>query len=194
MKGKPKYLRVLRGAGLALALVSAGLLVAFPSARYALQLALMPRPAQLSVPVQGVPARGLADTWNAPRSGGRRHQGIDIFAARDTPIASPVPGLVLGVGNNELGGQVVRVLGPGRQVHYFAHLSRFGPVRPGMRIRAGQVLGYVGTTGNARGTPPHLHYGIYNLPGGATNPFPVLAATKGTRPRWVSSTTSSGSR
>ena len=194
MKRNSGFPRVVRGAALVFALVSAVLLVAFPSARYALQLALMPRPAQISVPVQGVPARGLADTWNAPRSGGRRHQGIDIFAARDTPVTSPVPGLVLGVGTNRLGGQVVRVLGPGRQVHYFAHLSRFGQVRRGMRIEAGHLLGYVGTTGNARGTPPHLHYGIYNLPGGATNPFPVLAATKGTRTRWLSSTTSSGSR
>ena len=72
----------------------------------------------------------------------------------------------------------LRVLGPGAQVHYFAHLSRFGPVYRGMRIKAGQVVGYVGTTGNARGTPPHLHYGIYNLTGGATNPYPVLARRK----------------
>ena len=89
-----------------------------------------------------------------------------------------MPGIVLGVGWNSLGGKVVRVLGPGAQVHYFAHLSRFGPVYRGMRIKAGQVVGYVGTTGNARGTPPHLHYGIYNLPGGATNPYPVLARRK----------------
>jgi murein DD-endopeptidase MepM/ murein hydrolase activator NlpD len=167
--------RALGAVALACVVLLAVLLLASSSARYALRLSLEARPAHLTVPVQGVDARGLADTWNAPRSGGRHHQGIDIFAPRDTPITSPVEGLVLGVGSNSLGGQVVRVLGPGRQVHYFAHLSRFGPVRRGMRIQAGQLLGYVGTTGNARGTPPHLHYGIYNLPGGATNPYVVLA-------------------
>jgi murein DD-endopeptidase MepM/ murein hydrolase activator NlpD len=175
MRRGKSWIRVLAGATSALGLLLALLLVVSPGARYALQLSLMPRPVHLAVPVRGVPARGLADTWNAPRSGGRHHEGIDIFAPRDTPITSPVPGLVLGVGVNSLGGQVVRVIGPGRQVHYFAHLSHFGPVHRGMRIQAGQVLGYVGTTGNARGTPPHLHYGIYNLPGGATNPYPVLA-------------------
>ena len=56
------------------------------------------------------------------------------------------------------------------------------------------TLALLGTSGNAAGTPPHLHYGIYNLPGGATNPYPVLARAKGAGARWVSSTTSSGGR
>ena len=181
-------------AGAAFLLLPVLVALLLPQSRLALRLLASPRPAHLAVPVQGVDARGLADSWGAPRSGGRRHRGIDIFAPRDTPITSPVTGLVLGVGNNRLGGRVVRVLGPGRQVHYFAHLSRFGPMRPGTRVQPGQLLGYVGTSGNAAGTPPHLHYGIYNLPGGATNPYAVLAATKGKRTRWGSSTTSSGSR
>jgi murein DD-endopeptidase MepM/ murein hydrolase activator NlpD len=172
----------------------AALLIAWPNAWYALRLAAQPRPPQLLVPVDGVRARDLADTWGAARSGGRRHQGIDIFAGRGTPVRSPVDGLVLGVGHNRLGGQVVRVLGPGAQVHYFAHLSRFGTVGEGQRIAAGTVLGYVGTSGNAAGTPPHLHYGIYNLPGGATNPYPVLARDQGAGARWGFSTTSSGRR
>jgi murein DD-endopeptidase MepM/ murein hydrolase activator NlpD len=109
-------------------------------------------------------------------------------------VRSPVDGLVLGVGHNHLGGQVVRVLGPGAQVHYFAHFSRFGAVTAGQRIAAGTVLGYVGTSGNAAGTPPHLHYGIYNPLGGATNPYPVLARAQGAGARWESSTTSSGRR
>jgi murein DD-endopeptidase MepM/ murein hydrolase activator NlpD len=69
---------------------------------------------------------------------------------------------VLRVGNNQLGGRVVWVLGPGAQRHYYAHLDRFADVSAGMRIEAGTVLGYVGTTGNAAGTPPHLHYGVTN--------------------------------
>jgi len=192
MRGRNHRRAWLRG-GLLLAGLLALVAIAMPTTRYMLELAFAPRPTHLAVPVQGVAPAGLADTWGAARSGGRRHEGIDIFAKRGTPITSPVDGLVIGVGVNLLGGQVVRVLGPGRQVHYFAHLSRFGPVHRGMRIRRGQVLGYVGTTGNAAGTPPHLHYGIYNLPGGATDPFLVLAADRGNA-RWGSSTTSSGSR
>ena len=66
------------------------------------------------------------------------------------------------------------MLGPGPQVHYFAHLDRYADVRFGMRVARGTVLGYVGTTGNARGTPPHLHYGVYDVPGGAQDPYPML--------------------
>lgn len=177
-----------------LALCLGAAVLAWPNAWYAWQLARMPRPAQLPVPVDGVRVRDLADTWGGPRSGGRRHQGIDIFARRGTPVRSPVEGVVVAVGSNRLGGQVVKVLGPGAQVHYFAHFSSFGPVSRGLRVQPGAVLGYVGASGNAAGTPPHLHYGIYNLPGGATNPYPVLAATQGKHTRWRSSTTSSGRR
>ena len=74
-----------------------------------------------------------------------------------------------------MGGNVVRVLGPGPQVHYFAHLERFGPVEPRGLVRRGEVIGYVGDTGNARGTPPHLHYGIYGTQG-AYDPLPLFKA------------------
>jgi murein DD-endopeptidase MepM/ murein hydrolase activator NlpD len=151
-------------------------IAAVPHPRVVLSLAIAPSPRALKVPVRGIAARSLRDSWDAPRSGGRHHRGIDIFARRGTPIVSPVSGLVLDVGTNRLGGQVVTVLGPGLEVHYFAHLDRYGPVRERALVRPGDVLGYVGTTGNARGTPPHLHYGIYVLPGRAVNPYPRLAA------------------
>ena len=65
--------------------------------------------------------------------------------------------------------------GPGGQLHYFAHLERVAPmIRIGDRATAGDVLGYVGSSGNARGTPPHLHYGIYGFGGGAFNPYSFL--------------------
>lgn len=145
-------------------------------AHTAFRLARAAAPASLPVPVHGVTRAALRDSWGAPRRGGRRHEGIDIFAKRGTPIVSPVAGLVLSVGRNALGGNFVTILGPGLQVHYFAHLDGFGPFVPGDAVREGDIVGYVGDTGNARGTPPHLHYGIYGAPGGALNPYPLFAA------------------
>lgn len=129
----------------------------------------------LAVPVAGVRPAQLADTWGAARSGGRRHEGIDIFAPCGRPVVSATRGMVLGTGQNTLGGQVVRVLGPGGTVHYYAHLSGFADVRGGDVVQPGDTLGYVGDTGNARGTPCHLHYGVYERAGGARNPYPLLA-------------------
>ena len=130
-------------------------------------------PQQLPSPVAH-PVR-FVDTWGATRAAGRRHEGIDIFAPRGTPVVSTTRGFVTRVGTNRLGGQVVGVLGPGLEWHYYAHLDAFGPIREGDMVQPGDVLGYVGDTGNARGTPPHLHYGLYAF-GGAINPFPLLRA------------------
>ena len=137
------------------------------------RLASASAPPSLPVPVDGVRARQIADTWGGPRSGGRKHEGVDIFAPRGTPVRSTTPGLVLRVGTLSLGGQIVAVLGPALHVHYYAHLDRFGAFRPGDVVQRGDVLGYVGDTGNARGTPFHLHYGLYTAQG-AVNPRPLL--------------------
>ncbi|MDB5952039.1 MAG: peptidase [Massilia sp.] len=144
-------------------------------ALYTMRLTAMPRPGMLPVPVEGVRASALRDTWDGARSEGRKHEGIDIFAKRGTPVLSSTEGIVMQVGTNRLGGLVVWVMGPGGQRHYYAHLERYADVEAGMRIEAGRVLGYVGNTGNARGTPPHLHYGVYDV-GGAINPYPLLRA------------------
>ncbi|WP_313172677.1 M23 family metallopeptidase [Massilia oculi] len=144
-------------------------------ALYTMRLAAMPKPQALPVPVEGVRQRALRDTWGGARSEGRKHEGIDIFARRGTPVVSSTEGIVTQVGTNRLGGLVVWVLGPGGQRHYYAHLDSYSDVQPGMRIEAGRVLGHVGDTGNAKGTPPHLHYGIYDT-GGAINPYPLLKA------------------
>ncbi|SPA30916.1 putative metalloendopeptidase, M23 family [Cupriavidus taiwanensis] len=140
---------------------------------YAARLSARPAPATLPMPVTGVAPGALRDTWHGARSGGRKHEGIDIFAPRGREVVSATDGIVTRVGTNQLGGNVVWVMGPGRQMHYYAHLDRYAGVRAGDIIAAGTVLGYVGTTGNARGTPPHLHYGIYTA-GGAINPYPLL--------------------
>lgn len=126
------------------------------------------------VPVQGVRTTQLSDQWGAPRSGGRTHQGIDIFAKCGTPVLSTTRGLVTRVGTNLLGGRIVRVLGPGGYWHYYAHLAEYGDIREGQLVVAGTELGKVGDTGNAKGTPCHLHYGVYSRGGGAENPYPLL--------------------
>jgi murein DD-endopeptidase MepM/ murein hydrolase activator NlpD len=137
------------------------------------QLAVADPPAYLPSPVAQVARGKLADTWGADRGGGRPHEGIDIFAPRDTPVRSTTRGIVTRVGTNKLGGQVVSVLGPGLESHYYAHLERFATIKPGDIVQPGDVLGYVGRTGNARTTPFHLHYGIYHR-GTAKNPYPRL--------------------
>lgn len=133
-------------------------------------------PPKLPVPVEQVAPKELADTWGAPRGDNRRHEGIDIFAPLGRPVISTTHGVVFKVGEDNLGGHVVRVLGPGWQWHYYAHLDRFGDVEPGSSVQPGTVLGFVGNTGNAIGTPHHLHYGVYRFLGGARNPYPLLAA------------------
>jgi peptidoglycan LD-endopeptidase LytH len=131
-------------------------------------------PPHLPVPVLGVTPAQLVDSWGSPRSGGRHHQGIDIFAKKDQPVLSATPGIVMTVGTNSLGGRIVKVIGPGLEWHYYAHLDRYGIFHPGDIVRAGDVVGYVGDTGNAKGTPFHLHYGIYSRIGVARNPYPRL--------------------
>ena len=130
-----------------------------------------PQPNSLPTPI---PNAHLIDTWGAARSGGRHHEGIDIFAARGTPIHSTTPGIVRKVGTDSLGGNVVSILGPGGVGHYYAHLQQFADIQPGDWVEVGTVLGYVGDSGNAKGTPPHVHYGIYTQ-SGAVNPYPLLA-------------------
>jgi murein DD-endopeptidase MepM/ murein hydrolase activator NlpD len=139
---------------------------------YAAWLSFQDAPVSLPVPVAGVGQRQLADTWGAARSSGRRHEGIDIFARRGSPVLSTTEGIVMRKGTTALGGRNIWVLGPGGHRHYYAHLDTHGPLSVGDRVVAGTVLGTVGNTGNAAGTPPHLHYGIYA--GGAQNPYPFL--------------------
>ncbi|VXA87592.1 Peptidase M23 [Acinetobacter sp. 8I-beige] len=139
------------------------------------QLYNTPLAKNLNVPVQGVSHKQIQDTWGAARGQGRKHQGIDIFAKRGTPVLSATSGIVLDVGLNSLGGQVVWVMGPNLSRHYYAHLDAYAPdIQAGDWVEVGEVLGYVGNTGNAKNTPPHLHYGIYMTGKGAVNPYPYL--------------------
>lgn len=128
----------------------------------------------LSMPVSGVTKNQVTNTWHAAR-GERRHEGQDIFAPRGTPILSATDGYVVKIGSNNLGGQTVSVIGAGGRIYYYAHLDSYASnLFEGDYVTRQTVLGYVGTTGNADGTPPHLHFGVYAR-GGALNPLPLLS-------------------
>lgn len=130
---------------------------------------------RIKMPVEDVATKQVTDTWHAPRSGGRWHEGQDIFAPKGTRVLSATNGYVYKIGENNLGGQTVSVISSGGRVYYYAHLDAYAPgLAVGDSVTARTLLGFVGTTGNAQGTPPHLHFGIYTL-GGAVNPLPLLA-------------------
>lgn len=139
------------------------------------RLLFEPPPRCLLLPVKGVVFSSMVDTWGAPRSGGRLHKGIDFFAPRGTPVVSTTDGVVVRTGSSRLGGNFVTIMGPGSYYHYYAHLQQATDLRPWTSVKAGTVVGFVGNTGNARTTPPHLHYGIYNIAGRPLNPYPMFA-------------------
>ena len=130
---------------------------------------------RLAVPVEGVRVKQIGDSWHAPRSGGRLHEGQDIFARRGTAVHSATEGSVVRVGESALGGNTVFVLGAGGRSYYYAHLDAYAPrLAVGDYVTPETVLGYVGTTGNAAGAPPHLHFGVYTT-AGAIDPLPLLS-------------------
>ncbi|MFZ2554637.1 MAG: M23 family metallopeptidase [Psychrobacter urativorans] len=135
-----------------------------------------PLPTDNSLP-SPLPGQHLTDTWGGARSEGRRHEGIDIFAPRNTPIKATTQGVVSKVGDDRLGGKVVVIVGPGGAGHYYAHLEDYADISPNQWIEVGDTVGYVGDSGNAKGTPPHVHYGVY-INGSAVNPYPLLIKAK----------------
>lgn len=142
-----------------------------------MQLRIQKAETELLMPVDGVYLSDVRDTWGAPRSGGRKHEGQDIFAKRGTPIRPVVDGYVTRVANRGLGGKQVYVTGAGGRQYYYAHLDDFADVSYGDKVTTDSILGYVGNTGNAISTPPHLHFGVYTN-SGAINPFPLFKDRK----------------
>jgi hypothetical protein len=128
----------------------------------------------LAFPVEGRDSRAVRSFWGADRdAGARSHQGIDVFAPRGTPVLAGADG-VAWAGENRLGGTVVFLRDPSRgQSLYYAHLDRHA-VATGQRVRVGDTVGFVGNTGNARTTAPHLHFGVYRRGEGAIDPFPFV--------------------
>jgi murein DD-endopeptidase MepM/ murein hydrolase activator NlpD len=136
----------------------------------------------LSMPVKGVLRKEVASTWHAPRGIDRQHEGQDIFADRGTPVLSATEGYVVNIGENPLGGNTVSVIGDGGRIYYYAHLDSYARnLKEGDHVTRRTVLGYVGTTGNAQGTPPHLHFGVYSS-SGAIDPLPLLTDRTGSSP------------
>ncbi len=111
-------------------------------------------------PVQGSPS--VADTFGAARAGVSWHHGDDIFAPQGTPVLAVADGIVFSVGWQRLGGRRLWLLDQSGNEFYFAHLDRYSPLAVnGEAVRAGDVLGYVGASGDAERTPPHLHFEIH---------------------------------
>jgi murein DD-endopeptidase MepM/ murein hydrolase activator NlpD len=119
----------------------------------------------LAVPVVGVYPDQIPDTFNAGRSGGRTHNAVDILAPRGTPVLSADDGRVARLGSNALGGITVYAVDPDRRfVYYYAHLDRYrAGLAEGMPLAKGEVIGYVGTTGNAPPGTPHLHFQVMRV-------------------------------
>ena len=144
------------------------------------------RAASLTFPVEGRDISSIRSVFGDPRDGGgREHHGVDIFAPRGTPVVAATDGRVRSTRTGGLGGKVVWLRDVFGQSLYYAHLDR-QVVRRGDSVRAGDTLGFVGNTGNARTTPPHLHFGIYSR--GPYDPFPALRAVPSTPPRLTADT------
>ena len=117
-------------------------------------------------------------TYGAPRrSGGRSHEGNDIFAPMGTPLLASERGVIDNMGTGTLGGIKLWVVGESGTQYYYAHLIAYADgITDGTLVEAGEVIGYVGNTGNAITTPPHLHYEIHPEGGDAIDPYPLLHA------------------
>jgi peptidoglycan LD-endopeptidase LytH len=130
-----------------LAVVAAGLLI----------------PEQTVIPVEGASAKDWnpKSFWYEPWGVSGVHKGIDIFAPQGTKVVAATPGVVVYRGELGQGGNVVAVLGPKWRIHYYAHLSSYG--NEPLLVSSGSQVGAVGTSGNAAGKPPHLHYTVFSL-------------------------------
>jgi murein DD-endopeptidase MepM/ murein hydrolase activator NlpD len=136
----------------------------------------------LNFPVATAANPRIGSFWGDARdAGARKHEGIDIFGAFRTPVVAAADGLITSVTENKLGGKVVFMRPRDKDyVLYYAHLDS-QMVREGQRVQSGDTLGLMGNTGNARTTPPHLHFGIYAI-GGAIDPFPFVNRIRSAAP------------
>jgi murein DD-endopeptidase MepM/ murein hydrolase activator NlpD len=145
-------------------------------------------PTGVAIPVAGVKAEQLQDTFTQARSGGRVHDAIDIMAPHGTPVVAAAPGTLEKLFFSKGGGGITAyVRSPdGRWLFYYAHLQEYAPgLHEGQAIRQGDPIGRVGSTGNANPAGPHLHFAIYRMEPGEKwydgtpiNPYPLLAGKR----------------
>jgi murein DD-endopeptidase MepM/ murein hydrolase activator NlpD len=138
---------------------------------------------RLVVPVKGVPRTRLKDNFHDGRGKGRKHKAIDIMAPWGTPVVAADDGRLAKISRNRGGGlSLYQVDASGRFVYYYAHLAGYADgLREGQALRRGDLIGYVGTTGNAPASAPHLHFAVLMLTGDkrlwggeAINPYGAL--------------------
>ncbi len=139
---------------------------------------------KLLMPVQGLDPKALRDNFDETR-GIRRHEALDIMAARGTPVVAADDGTIAKLFRSVAGGITIYQYDPAEKfVYYYAHLDRYRDgLAQGEAVKRGDVIGYVGSTGNAPANAPHLHFTIFQLGpekkwwrGKAVNPYPYLAA------------------
>jgi murein DD-endopeptidase MepM/ murein hydrolase activator NlpD len=149
-------------------------------------------PSGLAIPVAGIKPEALADTYTQSRAGGARvHNAMDIMAPHGTPVVASAPGIVEKLFFSQGGGGIsVYVRSPDKQwIFYYAHLEAYAPgLKEGQAVKQGDVLGTVGSTGNANPAGPHLHFAVNKMAPGddwhdgqPINPYPLLAGTKANR-------------
>ena len=146
-------------------------------------------PAGLAIPVAGVKADQLTDTYTQSRAGGaRRHDAIDIMAPAGTPVLAAAPGTVEKLFFSDGGGGITAYIrsDDANWSYYYAHLQGYAPgLKEGQKVKRGQMIGRVGATGNASAAGPHLHFAINQMApdeswheGTPVNPYPLLAGER----------------
>ncbi|HAK91179.1 MULTISPECIES: M23 family metallopeptidase [Massilia] len=141
-------------------------------------------PGKLLVPVQGIASNQLTDTYYQPRGEQRQHEALDIMAPTGTPVRAAADGKVVKLFQSKPGGLTVYQFDPSEQyAYYYAHLDRYADnIKEGMDVKRGDIVGYVGATGNADPAAPHLHFAVVALTpekqwwkGTPLNPFPLMS-------------------
>jgi murein DD-endopeptidase MepM/ murein hydrolase activator NlpD len=145
-------------------------------------------PSGLAIPVAGVKAEALTDTFTQARAGGRVHDATDIMAPHGTAVIAAAPGTVEKLFFSHGGGGITAYVRSADRgwIYYYAHLEAYAPgLHEGQQVRQGDPIGRVGSTGDASPSAPHLHFAIYRMApgarwwqGSAINPYPLLAGKR----------------